>query len=83
MEKAVDDQIKSHLKQNRLLSVDQTAYRAQNSPKTALLQMQEYILSCTGKGEVVLLALLGLSFTFLRGVTCTRIGLFCCLTNTE
>ena len=36
----------------------QAAYRAHHSTETALLQMQDYILSCTEKGEVVLLLLL-------------------------
>ena len=64
IEKAVEDQIKSHLEENRLLNANQAAYRAHRSTETALLQMQDYILSCTDKGEVVLLLLLDLSAAF-------------------
>jgi hypothetical protein len=64
IEKAVAQQLNSHLQINALMEPMQSAYRAGHSTETALLSIQNDVLQALGEREAVLLVLLDLSAAF-------------------
>lgn len=64
MEKVIASRLKSHLVENNLFDDMQSAYRSQHSTETALLRVQEDILSAVDRGQAVAHVLLDLSAAF-------------------
>ena len=64
IEKIVSHRLLSYLSKNNLLEEYQSAYKAHHSTETALLEVQNHLLSAVDKGQGVFLALLDLSAAF-------------------
>ena len=64
VEKVVANQIKSHMQNSGMTNTYQSAYKAGHSTETALLYIQNDILSAQDRGELTALALLDLSAAF-------------------
>ena len=64
IEKVVLDQLQTHLRDNDLLEINQSAYRKNHSTETALLHVLENLLVQTDNKMVSILALLDLSAAF-------------------
>ena len=64
VEKAVVQQLVAHSESSAPLPSVQSAYRKNHSPETALIKVQNDILMCMDKQEVVLLVMLDLSAAF-------------------
>ena len=64
IEKIVASQIKSHMQNSGISNNLQSAYKCGNNTKTALLYIQNYILSAQNRGELTALSLLDLSAAF-------------------
>ena len=64
IEKVVLDQLQTHLKDNDLLEINQSAYRKNHSTETALLHVLENLLVNADNKLVSILALLDLSAAF-------------------
>ena len=64
LEKIDLDQLRSHLETYKLSEILQSAYRAQHSTETALLEVMNDILTDCDSGNVSLLNLLDLSAAF-------------------
>ena len=64
IEKAVVDQLNTHLQQNDLVAEFQSAYRGGHSTETALLRVQSDILCAVDQGKAAFLVLLDLSAAF-------------------
>ncbi len=64
LEKIVASRLQTHLEQNDLCEIFQSAYKKRHSTETALLRVQNDILRCLDRQETVLLVLLDLSAAF-------------------
>ena len=64
LEKVVLSQINEHLEENNLCKKIQSAYRPNHSTETALLRVQNDILSAIDDGNIVLLLMIDLSAAF-------------------
>ena len=64
IEKAVVDQLNTHLLENELMEEFQSAYRKGHSTETALLRVQSDILCAIDQGKAAFLVLLDLSAAF-------------------
>ena len=64
IEKIIIHRLLSHLSKNNLLEEYQSAYKAHHTTKTALLEVQNHLLSAVDKGQWAFLALLDLSPAF-------------------
>ena len=64
IEKIVASQIKSHIKNSGISNNLQSAYKCGNSTETALLYIQNDILSAEDRGELTALSLSDLSAAF-------------------
>ena len=66
IEKIVASRIKSHMQNSGISNNLQSAYKCGNSTETALLYIQNDILSAQDRGELTALSLLDLSAAFDR-----------------
>ena len=64
IEKAVSQRLITYLSENNLLEEFQSAYKVKHSTETALLEVQNQILTSLDRGDGVFLALLDLSAAF-------------------
>ena len=64
MGKVISNILAEHLDQNNLIDVMQSAYRRLHSTETALLKVQNDVLSALDDGSVVVLLMLDISAAF-------------------
>ena len=65
LEKVILERLEKHLAANELMDPLQSAYRVKHSTETALLKVQNYVLSSLDvEGSVVVLIMLDLSAAF-------------------